>query len=97
MLRLLQVSGFVERRSEPKSRKLWYWIAPGAFSRVLSKRMQLVSELRILAETGLSEIKMNKNSNRGDRLREMRDCYEFFDHEFPALVKRFNFRQAGRK
>lgn len=92
MLRLLQASGFVERRSEAGSRKLWYWIAPGAFSRVLIKRMQLVSELKMLAETGLAEMEVRKSNKRGDRLREMHECYEFFEQEFPALVERFHSR-----
>ncbi len=89
MLRLLQASGFVERRSEPGSRKLWYWIAPGAFSRVLTIRMQLVSELKALAESGLAEIASDTSHQRADRLQEMRDCYAFFDREFPALVARY--------
>jgi DNA-binding transcriptional regulator GbsR (MarR family) len=95
MLRLLQASGFVERRSESGSRKLWYWIAPGAFSRVLTKRMQLVSELKELAESGLAEIDLTRNKKRGTRLREMRDCYAFFDLEFPALVERYNSGPGG--
>ena len=93
MLRMLQTSGFVERRSEPGGRRLWYWIAPGAFSRVLTMRMQLVSELRAMAEMGLAEMKPNergKRGKRGKRLREMRDCYAFFDREFPALIERYN-------
>ena len=94
MLRLLQASGFVERRSEAGSRKHWYWIAPGAFSRVLSQRMQLVSELKILAETGLAEMELSKSNKRGERLREMYDCYEFFEQEFPALVKQFDSRSV---
>ena len=89
MLRMLQASGFVERRSEPGGRRLWYWIAPGAFSRVLTMRMQLVSELRALAEMGLAEMKPDEIGKRGKRLREMRDCYAFFDREFPALVERY--------
>lgn len=89
MLRILQASGFVERRSEPGGRRLWYWIAPGAFSRVLTMRMQLVGELRALAETGLAEMTPAERGKRGERLREMRDCYAFFDREFPALVERY--------
>ena len=89
MLRMLQLSGMVERRSEPGGRRLWYWIAPGAFSRVLTMRMQLVGELSALAETGLAEMKLTGRGKRGERLREMRDCYAFFDREFPVLVERY--------
>ncbi|RLA05493.1 MAG: MarR family transcriptional regulator [Gammaproteobacteria bacterium] len=89
MLRLLQTSGFIERRSEAGSRKQWYWISPGAFSKVLSKRMQLISELKNLAEAGLSEIDQNENTPVGQRLREMKDCYSFFEIEFPALIDKY--------
>jgi len=89
MLRLLQTAGFVERRSEPGSRRHWYWIAPGAFSRVLSKRLQLISELKELAETGLTSIDQDKHKHAGQRLCEMRDCYKFFEVEFPALIKKY--------
>ena len=86
-LRLLRGAGFVERRGEPGSRRLWYRIAPGAFSRVLSNRLRLVSQLRALAETGLSET--GPQEAQADRLREMRDCYAFFELEFPALLERY--------
>lgn len=91
MLRLLQAAGFVERRGEAGGRRLWYRIAPGAFSRVLTQRMRLVSELRALAESGLEGI--DPESKEGDRLREMRDCYAFFEREFPTIVERY---QSGR-
>ena len=96
MLRQLQTSGFVERRSEPGSRRLWYWIAPGAFSMVLTKRMQMVTELKNLAEIGLAEIDTDKKKKEGNRLREMRDCYKFFETEFPTLIQRYNSKAESR-
>jgi DNA-binding transcriptional regulator GbsR (MarR family) len=87
MLRLLQGVGFVERRGETGGRRLWYRVAPGAFSRVLTLRMQLVTELRKLAEIGLAETE--SQAGLGERLREMRDCYAFFEKEFPALMERY--------
>jgi hypothetical protein len=87
-LRLLQGVGFVERRGEPGSRRLWYRIAPGAFARVLTIRMQLVSQLRAMAEMGLAEV--GQHSARASRLREMRDCYAFFEQDFPALLERYH-------
>ena len=87
MIRQLQAAGFVERRGEPGSRRLWYRIAPGAFGRALAARVRLVTELKDLAEAGLAAI--NPRSKRADRLLEMRDCYAFFEEEFPALVERY--------
>ena len=87
MLRLLQGAGFVERRGEVGGRRLWYRISPGAFSRVLAVRMRLVSDLRALAELGLQEL--GPVGADADRLREMRDCYSFFEREFPALIERY--------
>ncbi len=87
MLRLLQVAGFVDRHGQAGGRKLWYRINHGAFSRVLMLRMQLVSELRAMAELGLQEL--DAQGERADRLLEMRDCYAFFEQEFPALVDRY--------
>ncbi len=88
MLRLLQVTGFVDRHGQAGGRKLWYRINPGAFSRVLTLRMQLVSELREMAELGLQAVDVQ--SDCADRLLEMRDCYAFFEQEFPALVDRYH-------
>lgn len=95
MLRTLRAAGFVERRGEKGGRRLWYRISPGAFSRVLEQRMQLVSELRVLAEAGLQEV--GPESERADRLREMRDCYAFFEREFPMVIERYHATVGGRK
>ncbi len=88
MLRLLQRAGFVERRGERGGRRLWYRIAPGAFSRVLTLRLQLVSELKALAEMGLEEI--GPDAQGRERLEEMRSCYAFFETEFPAVLERYH-------
>lgn len=95
MLRMLQGAGFVERRGERGGRRLWYRISPGAFSRVLEHRMELVSDLRALAESGLEEL--GPESEGADRLREMRDCYAFFEREFPAVIDRYKATVGGRK
>lgn len=87
MLRQLMGAGFVERRGEPGGRRLWYRIAPGAFGRALAARVRLITELKELAETGLAAI--DSKGKRADRLLEMRDCYAFFEEEFPALVERY--------
>ena len=76
MLRLLQRVGFVERRGETGGRRLWYRVAPGAFSRVLTLRMQLITELRKLAEIGLTE--KESKAGQGGRLRG-RSRYEKAD------------------
>lgn len=87
MLRLLRSAGFVESRGESGGRRRWYRITPGAFSRVLKLRMQLVTELRELAELGLEEV--GAEAEDTGRLREMRDCYGFFEREFPAVMARY--------
>ena len=94
MLRLLRGAGFVESRGEPGGRRLWYRIPPGAFSRVLTLRMQLVSDLKALAELGLEEI--GTETKDADRLLEMRACYAFFEHEFPAVVARYETTVKSR-
>ncbi|MDX1643144.1 MAG: MarR family transcriptional regulator [Thermoanaerobaculia bacterium] len=90
MLRLLQGLGYVERRGEPGSRRLWYRIAPGAFSRAMAERMRLVEVLRRLAEVGLEEV--GEEGGRSDRLREMRDFYAFFERQLPALFEEYEKR-----
>jgi DNA-binding transcriptional regulator GbsR (MarR family) len=92
MLRLLQGAGFVESRGEVGGRRLWYRISPGAFSRALTLRMKLVSDLRALAEAGLDEV--GSEGGEVDRLLEMRDCYAFFEEELPLVVARYE--QASR-
>ncbi len=94
MLRLLTQAGFVERRGETGGRRLWYRITPGAFSRVLAQRLQLVSELRALAESGLEE--MGPDAEGADRLQEMRGCYAFFEREFPELIERYEATVGAR-
>ena len=87
MLRRLQAAGLVERRGEVGGRRLWYKIAPGAFARALAARVPLVTELKELAEIGLEAI--TPGGKRAQRLLEMRDCYAFFEEEFPAVVERY--------
>jgi len=94
MLRLLQQAGFVERHGEVGGRRLWYRIAPGAFSRVLKQRLQLVSELKTLAESGLKEL--GPRGKGKQRLREMKSCYAFFEREFPAVIERYEETLAAQ-
>ena len=93
MARLLEQIGYVERRGEPSSRRLWYRISPGGVSRAMAQRMQLASELLHLAEIGLEEI--DDDPERADRLREMRDFYGFFERELPALLERYEATRSG--
>ena len=95
MLRLLQRVGFLQRRGERGGRRLWYSITPGAFSQVLTLRMQLVSELKALAEAGLEE--MGPRADGAERLQEMRDCYAFFEREFPYVIERYNSTVGAEK
>jgi hypothetical protein len=57
--------------------------------------MRLVSELKNLAEIGLEE--MGPRTAQAGRLREMRDCYEFFEREFPGLVERYQTTVAAQE
>ena len=87
MLKLLRSAGFVEARGEAGGRRRWYRIGPGSFARVLAMRMRLVTELKNLAETGLKAI--GEDSESAARLIEMRNCYAFFEREFPQLLERY--------
>lgn len=88
MLRQLIGVGLVERRGEAGSKRLWYSVPPGAFTRMVVARLGVVTELRELAELGLEGL--DQNPVRARRLKEMRKCYRFFEREFAELVERYS-------
>ena len=95
MIRMLRRVGLVDARGERGGRRRWYRIAPDAFSRTLSARVALVSELRALAEEGLDAVE--PGGEGAGRLEEMRDFYAFFEQELPALIERYQASRGGEE
>ncbi|WP_240695072.1 hypothetical protein [Thermus tengchongensis] len=59
---------------------------PGAWRRLLLEKVRALSLYREQAEKGLALV----GEVRGERLREMRELYAFFERELPKLLERFS-------
>ncbi|WP_243090105.1 GbsR/MarR family transcriptional regulator [Thermus neutrinimicus] len=84
-LNLLVRLQLVERLRRPGERADRYAVRPGAWKRLLMEKARALSLYRERAEKGLALV----GEGKGDRLREMRDLYAFFERELPKLLARF--------
>jgi DNA-binding transcriptional regulator GbsR (MarR family) len=84
-LYLLTRLHLVERLRRPGERADRYAVRPGAWKRLLLEKTRALSRYREQAERGLALV----GEVRGERLREMRELYAFFERELPKLLERF--------
>jgi len=84
-LHLLTRLQLVERLRRPGERADRYAVRPGAWRRLLLEKARTLALYREQAEKGLALV----GEVRGERLREMRDLYAFFERELPKLLERF--------
>lgn len=85
-LNLLTRLQLVERLRRPGERADRYAVRPGAWRRLLLEKVRALSLYREQAEKGLALV----GEVRGERLREMRELYAFFERELPKLLERFS-------
>lgn len=96
MTRLLIQLGLIERTARPGQRRDYVQIRPGIWIDALGQRMRAVAAYRALAERGLALLD-NSAAERGERLREMRDIFAFFERELPLLIERWKQEQSARE
>ncbi|MFN3179449.1 GbsR/MarR family transcriptional regulator [Thermus altitudinis] len=85
-LNLLTRLQLVERLRRPGERADRYAVRPGAWRRLLLEKAKTLSLYRQQAEKGLALV----GKAKGERLREMRALYAFFERELPKLLEKFS-------
>ena len=88
MTRLLIQAGMVERTGVPGERRDYFCIRLGAWSVLIKQRHAQIAAIRQLAERGL-ELRSGEDTDRLQRLQEMRDFHAFFERELPVLIERW--------
>ncbi|NOY55187.1 MAG: MarR family transcriptional regulator [Actinobacteria bacterium] len=87
MSRLLEQVGLIDRYRKPGSREMHHRVTPGAWQTVFERQGDEIINLRRLAERGIAAV--GNDTNRGNRLVEMRDAFLFWEREWPALMERW--------
>jgi len=94
MTRLLIQLGLVERTTLPGDRRDYFHINAHVWHNTVKVRLAQITAFRQLAERGLKLIEDQSPEQRW-RLAEMRDLYAFFEHEYPAMLERWE-TEKGR-
>lgn len=95
LVRKLEEFEFLERAVVPGSRSKHYRIKEGAWPKLMASRMHAITDLRRLAERGLSL--MPKGSvKRATRLREFREFYGHMEREMPKVLRRWHRTRSER-
>jgi DNA-binding transcriptional regulator GbsR (MarR family) len=93
--RSLVTWGLIDRVAGPGSRQVHFRITHGIWSRTLRSELLYLGALRELAERGVALL-ADEPPERRRRVEEMRDAYQFFENEFPELIRRWDERQTRR-
>ena len=93
MARLLSERGLIERVPSPVPRRDFYRFKPGGWLIYMRQWLDLMSELHGITERGLSLMKA-KSGELKARLQEAHDMFSFIEHEFPALLEKFESRRS---
>jgi DNA-binding transcriptional regulator GbsR (MarR family) len=89
MSRLLIQVGLVERTSLPGERRDFFRLKPGAWRRLITVQLQVMTELHQVVERGLALVDDDIPADY-HRLREAHDLYAFLERELPALLRRWD-------
>jgi len=96
MTNLLMQIRVIERVSVPGQRQKVYRLKDGWFEEILKMRLAMMSEMRGIAERGLTVLS-DESTRVRKRLIEFRDFYAFFEKEFPSLVKKWHKTRERKK
>lgn len=96
MTRLLVQMHLIERVPKRGSRQDYFRIRPGTWSERVKSGLASLSVYKTLADKGLRLLE-NAPPERGERLREMRALYAFFEEELQGLFERYERRKRKRK
>jgi DNA-binding transcriptional regulator GbsR (MarR family) len=89
MTRLLIQIGLVERVALPGERRDYFRLKPGAWRRLITVQMQVMTGLHQVVERGLALVD-HRDPAHQQRLREAHDLYAFLERELPALLRRWD-------
>ncbi|MBI5670289.1 MAG: MarR family transcriptional regulator [Chloroflexi bacterium] len=84
-LRMLEQASLIQRFTRPGERRDYYRLAPDLWIWSFKARMHLVTELRELAEHGLTLL-ADEPPDQRRRLELMRDVNGYLEREFPKLL-----------
>jgi DNA-binding transcriptional regulator GbsR (MarR family) len=91
--RMLVQAGLIERRRRRGERRDYFRVKPGAWDSMVRQRVQALSTLRKVAERGLEIMATGSPESRLD-LEEMRDYFDFWEHELlPIFFEKLEQRQ----
>ncbi len=94
--RMLAQAGIIERRRKLGERRDYFQVKPGAWDAMVRRRMQALSTLRKMADRGLEIMATGSPESRRD-LEEMRDYFEFWEHELlPIFFEKLEQRQMKK-
>lgn len=88
MTRLLLQEDLVERVGVPGDRRDYFRLRGGAWTRLMSDRLAVVSAIHQLAERGFNLLD-GRDAALRQRLEEIHDLYAFIERELPALFERW--------
>lgn len=91
--RALMSMGFVERVRMPRDRRAYYRLRPHAWTASIRQSAATTSHLKQLAAGALDTFATR--DPRDDRLREMYELFDFFEREWPDLLRRFEERRRA--
>lgn len=95
MTRLLEAPGIIERFRKPGDRRDYFRNRPDAWWQAMQREAASLSELRALAEKGLTLVAdAPPEIRRG--LEDMREFYAFFEREMPKLLERWEHEHGRR-
>lgn len=88
MIRMLLLSGLVERVGVPGSRATYFALKDDGFEKRFELLMHTVVGFRPLAERGIAMLSA-EGADRTRRLRSLRALYAFLEREMPAMIERW--------
>jgi DNA-binding transcriptional regulator GbsR (MarR family) len=96
MTRLLMQEGLIEQVGLPGERRDFFRIKEGAWTRLMSQRLAVVSAIHQLAERGFALLEKEPAGCR-QRLDDFHDLYAFIERELPALLGRWEVERKVHK
>ncbi len=80
--RLLETAGLISRITKPGDRREWFRVPPSGMVGMMASQQPVITAYRQLMDDGL-ELLRDRPASAGDRLRETRRLYAFFEREYP--------------
>ena len=91
--KVLTQMSMIERVRVRGDRKTYFHVVPEVWTQRIRAEMALTVQLRQIAEDGL-DVLIRAGHETDSRLEELREMAAFFEHEFPAVIERW---EASRK